>query len=461
MEQATETRSGGSSRWLSNWDPEDEVNWDSKLAWKTLWITTFTLMLSFCTWFMVSAIAPKLAGAGFFAGQDAETIKTELYWLVAIPGLSGGLLRIVWTFLPPILGTRKLVALSTLLLLIPLVGWFIALQNPATPFAVLLVLAFLSGIGGGNFSGFMPSTSYFFPRAKQGTALGLQAGIGNFGVSLVQLLTPWFIGFALVGTSLVFKTPVMENGKQKLDAAGKGIVTTSDIWLQNAALVYIPFVIIGGVLAWTLLKSVPVKSTLAQQSDIFKNKHTWIMTMLYLMTFGAFSGFAAQFGLLMKNQFGAFAGAPDPLKYLFLGALVGSIARIIFGPIADRVGGAVLTTISGLGMMIGIIFTSFYVTPTSVSDFTPFLWGMLAIFFFAGIGNASTFKQMPMIFSRRQAGGVIGWTSAIAAFGPFIFGVLIVSLTPRPFYWVIAGFCAICVVLNVWFYQRKSSPTHC
>ncbi|MGA9146605.1 MAG: MFS transporter [Candidatus Nanopelagicales bacterium] len=429
-----------SARWLKNWNPEDQENWDHRLAWRTLWITTFTLLLSFSTWFLVSAIAPKLQGLGFQVTND------QLYWLAAMPGLAGGLLRLVWTFLPPMVGTRRLVTFSTLLLVIPLVGWFFALQNPATPYWVLMGLAFLAGIGGGNFSGFMPSTSYFFPRAKQGTALGIQAGIGNFGVSVVQLLTPWLIGFAMVGSSLTYT------------AAGKA---PTQLWIQNAALVYIPFVFAGALLAWFMLRSVPIISTLKQQRDIFKNKHTWIMTAMYMMTFGTFSGFAAQFGLLIKNQYGAFPGAPDPLRYLFLGALVGSVTRIAFGPLADKFGGAVWTTVSGLGIAASLIFTSLYVTPTSVEQFTPFLWGMLAIFFFAGIGNASTFKQMPMIFQPRQAGGVIGWTSAIAAFGPFLFGVLISIVTPRPFYIGVAVFCLICVGLNVFYYERKHAEVPC
>ena len=434
----TPVATASSARWLEDWRPEEE--WDHKTAWRTLWVTTFTLMLAFSTWFLVSAIAPKLAGAGFALDS------TQLYWLVAMPGLAGGLLRMVWTFLPPIAGTRRLVTLSTLLLLIPLIGWFFALQNPSTPYAVLLGLAFAAGIGGGNFSGFMPSTSYFFPKSKQGTALGLQAGIGNFGVSLVQVLTPWLIGFAMVGTGLVY----VANCKPD-----------TTIYLQNAALFYIPFVLVGAVLAWTMLRSVPVTSTLAQQRDIFREKHTWIMTALYLMTFGTFSGLAAQFGLLIKNQYGAFPGAPDPLRYLFLGALVGSLARIAFGPLADRFGGAVWTTVSGLGLMAATLFTSFYVAPTSIDDFTPFLWGMLTIFFFAGIGNASTFKQMPMIFPPRQAGGVIGFTSAIAAFGPFLFGVLISLVTPRPFYLGLVVFCGFCTALNWWFYQRKGAERPC
>ena len=402
-------------------------------------------MLAFSTWFLVSAIAPKLQGAGF------KLDKGQLYWLTAMPGLSAGILRMIWTFLPPIVGTRRLVSGSTLLLLLPLTGWYFALQDTSTSFSVLLGLAFLAGLGGANFSGFMPSTSYFFPKAKQGTVLGIQAGIGNFGVSLTQLLTPWLIGFGVIGSSMVFS---------KKDAGGQ-IISTKNVWLHNAPAFYIPLVIIAALLAWKYLKSVPVKATLMQQRDIFADKHTYVMTALYMMTFGTFSGYAAQFGLLIKNQFGVFDNPPDPLKYAFLGALVGSIARIIGGPLSDKFGGGFITNISGLGLIVAISVSATVVMPTSLSQFSLFLWSSLALFFFAGLGNASTFKQIPMIFPQRQAGGVIGFTAAIAAFGPFIGGVALVLITPKQFFYISDIFFVICLGLNYWFYARKSAPRHC
>ena len=151
--------------WLKDWDPNDESRWDSKIAWRTLWVTTYALTLAFISWYLVSALAPKLNNIGFHLS------KGQLYWLAAMPGLAGGGLRLLWMFLPPLLGTRRLVTYSTALLVLPLVGWSIAVRNPSTPFIGLVGLAFLSGIGGGVFSGFMPSTSYFFPKSKQGMAL--------------------------------------------------------------------------------------------------------------------------------------------------------------------------------------------------------------------------------------------------------------------------------------------------
>ena len=444
-----------SSEWLQDWQPESS-SWNSKLAWKTTAITTFNLTMAFSTWFLASALAPKLQGLGF------EISVNQLYWLTAMPGLAGGLLRLLWMFLPPVMGTRKLVAMTSLLLLIPLVGWGLAIQNPNTTYIQFLILAFLSGIGGGAFSGFMPSTSYFFPNRLQGTALGIQAGIGNFGVSLVQFLTPWIVGFSMIGffgASQSFKNP----------ATG----AVSETWYQNSALVYVPFLIVGTILAWTMLKSVPVTANFRKQIDIFNNIDTLWMTLLYVMTFGIFSGMSAQFGLLIKNLYGAgntkivevvdganhllVAGytIPDVAKYAFLGPLVGAGARVLFSPLTDKFGGAKWTLISGLGLFGSIFYTIQYVSPdiaagaTSLnSEFHSFLYGMVAIFFFAGIGNAATFKQMPMIFEPRQAGGVIGWVSAIAAFGPFLFGVCLVSFTPATFLTGLAGFVLICIAIT-------------
>ena len=438
-----ETSARKGADWLPAWDPE--TDWDSSRAWKTLWITTFNLTLAFVTWFLVSAIAPKLNQIGF----DIST--AQLYWLAAMPGLAGGTLRLIWTFLPPIMGTRKLVTLTSALFVIPLIGWALAVQSPATPYWVLLVLGALAGLGGGAFSGFMPSTSYFFPRAKQGTALGIQAGIGNFGVSLVQFVTPWIIGFGLIGAS-----QVMTN---------KDTGASREVWFQNAGYFWVPFVVVGVVLAWVLLKSVPVQARgVREQLDIFSNKHTWIMTYLYVITFGTFSGLAGSFALLINNLYGTsvFGDAGvDPVKFAFLGALVGSAARIIAGPFADRIGGGKITVVATIGIAVGSAFTAGQINPTSADQFPLFLTGMLVIFFFAGVGNASTFKQMPMIFDRRQAGGVIGWTSAIAAYGPFIFGVLLASIAPWLFFVMGIVFGLIAAAIAWWFYARAGAEKPC
>ena len=315
-----------SKEWLEDWDPQDESKWDSKIAWTTLTITTFSLTMAFASWFLPSAVIPKLTSVGFTFTKD------ELYWMTSMVGLSAGILRLVWMVLPPILGTRKLVTVTSVLMILPLVGWGFAVQNPETPYWLFMALAFLAGIGGGAFSGYMPSTSYFFPKRLQGTALGLQAGIGNFGVSLVQLLTPWLIGFSMVSW---------------LGAAQHG--PKGDVWYQNAAFVWVPLLVAIAVWAWLALKSVPIKANIRQQFDIFSNPDTWWMTYLYIMTFGTFSGLSALFGLLMTNLYGSGAGLEslvaqgyvlkDPAAYAFLGPLVGAGARVAFSPLTDKMGG--------------------------------------------------------------------------------------------------------------------------
>ncbi|GIW31764.1 MAG: nitrate/nitrite transporter [Meiothermus sp.] len=437
--------------WLTLWEPEDPQFWETQgkaLAWRTLWITTFNLTLAFITWFVVSALVVRLPNVGF------QLSTSQLFWLAAMPGLAGGTLRIIWTFLPPILGTRHLVTYSTLLLLVPLLGWAWAVQNTATPFWVLMVLAFLAGIGGGNFSGFMPSTSYFFPKKLQGTALGIQAGVGNFGVSVVQFVTPWIIGFALLGSLL---------GDPQTFTKGE---VSKPIWLQNATLVYVPLVLLGAALAWFWLKSVPVRANFREQFDIFGDKHTWIMTSLYIMTFGSFSGFSATFPLLIRTVYGKFEGAPDPLAFAFLGPLVGSLIRVLMGPLTDRYGGAIWTQVSGIGLLISAIGVTFFLRPVSLEQFPWFVLFMLLVFLFSGIGNASTFKQTPMIFEPRKAGGVIGWTAAIAAYGPFVFSSLIGAVIGSTgsavgFFYGTAVFYAINVLLNWYYYARRGAEKPC
>lgn len=436
----------------TNWQPNEPEFWESTakpVAWKTLWITTFCLLLSFSTWFMVSAIVVKLTGIGY------KFDKNQLFWLNSMPGLAAGTMRIIHTFLVPIFGTRKTVAVSTLLLLIPALGWGMAVSNPATSYGTFMVLAFLAGLGGGNFSSFMPSTSLFFPKRLQGTALGIQAGIGNFGVSVAQFLIPAVLGVAMVGSSQHF-----------VEKKGETVVREADIYLQNAAFLWVPFILIGAVAAWFGLKRVPVTANFKEQLDIFKDKHTWLMTSLYIMTFGSFSGFAAVFPLLIKETYGKFDGAPDPLRYAFLGPLVGAAIRAAFGPIADKWGGAKVTMLSGIGLLGFALAITQFTNPASIDSWPGFLWCMLGLFLFSGIGNASTFKQMPMIFPPRQAGGVIGWTAAIAAYGPFLFSVAFGAIfaatgSGTSFFYGAAVFYALNLVLNWWFYARKGAEKPC
>ncbi len=531
--------------WLEKWLPEDKEFWEKtgrKIAWRTLIITTASLVLSFASWFMMSAIVVKLPGIGFTFNEN------QLFWLAAMPGLAGGLLRIMHTFLLPAFGTRHVITVATVAKLIPVIGIGLAVMNTTTPFWVFMVLAFTAGFGGGDFSSFMPSTSVHFPKRLQGTALGIQAGIGNFGVSLAQFMTPVMLGVTIYGSTEVFTSfdakqvtssihaadsasiarhavafsmqtvPVQEKlikaaDTKKVDslktagftdnatifahlptkAKTKAItslnpklaqeilldlnpaalgIKNKDINLQSAAFWYAPLLLIMAIIGWIYLRSIPIKASFKEQLDIFKSKHTWFCTVTYMMTFGSFAGLAAVFPMMIKSLYGGFEGAPDPLVYAFYGPLIGSASRVAFGFVADKIGGAILTTISGLGLIVGcgLLVGLGLVNPTSIGQFDMFLWVMLGMFFFTGIGNAATFRQFPIIFGAipRQAAGVIGWTAAIAAFGPFLFNLLIGNIikasgnvpgekSAAPFFYGLIAFSVVAVLINWYYYQRKGA----
>ncbi|MEF9995775.1 MAG: MFS transporter [Burkholderiaceae bacterium] len=427
---------------LANWNPEDPKSWDKGLAWRTTWISTVSLTLGFCAWFLVPALAPHLNGVGF------DLSHRQLYWLVAMVGLSAGTLRIFWTFLPPILGTRLLVTLSTALLLVPLLGWIWVVQNPHTPYSVLLLLGALSGIGGGTFSGLMASTSYFFPKSQKGTALGVQGGLSDFGTSLVQFVTPWVIGFAILAAL---------GSPQTIQAASTAIKV---VWLQNAAWVYVPFVILVTLAAWFFLRNVPIHANFSQQWAILGNKHTWFMTLFYYGTFATFAGLGAQMGLLGRNTFEGVANAPNPILYAFLGPMVGAASRVIAGPFSDKYRGGRVTTVMAIMTLIGLAFLWSY-HPTNADGFWVWLAAMLWVFFWTGVGNASTTEQMGALFPPLQGGAVVGWTSAIGAYGPFTFGVMLAEFSPSSMFEVtIAIFVAI-LILNWLYYDRPDAPNRC
>jgi NNP family nitrate/nitrite transporter-like MFS transporter len=442
--------------WLTTWEPENETFWNStgkRIAWRTLIITTISLTLSFATWFMVSAIVTRLDGIGF------NFTTNQLFWLAALPGLAAGTLRIIHTFLIPIFGSRHVITISTIIKLIPVIGFGFAVMDPNTPYWVFVVLALTAGFGGGDFSSFMPSTNLFFPSRLKGSALGLQAGIGNFGVSLAQFMTPVMLGIGFYGAPQLFS---------KQNSAGETV--QREIYLQSASLWYAPLLIIIAILCWYMIKSIPIKSSFKEQSAIFKNKHTWYCTIIYFMTFGTFAGLSAAFPLLLKLVYGPLDPSLDPLKYAFYGPLIGSASRIIFGFVADKTGGAVLTTISGIGLLactLAIIFLNL-LEPVSIGQLDLFITIMLFLFFFTGVGNASTFKQFPVIFKHNpiHASGVIGWTAAIGAYGPFIFAIAIsaflgINGNATGFFGVLAVFIVIATGINWYFYDRKGAEKPC
>lgn len=512
------------STWLKKWEPENEQFWKSegsKHANTTLWITTFSLIFSFATWFVMSAVTVRLPNIGF----KFDTM--QLFWLAAMPGLAGGTFRLIHTFLIPIYGTRHVITIATLLKIFPMIWLSMAVQNPETPYSHFMIIALLCGFGGGDFSSYMPSTSLHFPKRLQGYAMGIQAGIGNFGVSLTQFITPWIIGFAAFGglggaaqvftkgdkvkdvvvvkedgkvTDITFKnqelaqyitvvrdsvritdvtiteSELTKGFKADIKKNEAGIITDvevkkvakKDIWLQNSAMWYVPILLLATILCWIFLRSIRIErpSVGAMLKNMTDNKHAWFCVITYVMTFGSFSGFSAAFPLMIKTIYGTFDGAPDPLKYAYLGPLVGSLIRALMGVPSDRMGGSIWIMVSGIGMIIGcfaLIFGGF-LTPASLDDFSGFVWIMLFIFLMAGIGNAATFRQYPIIFafSPRQGAQILGWTGAWAAYGPFLFSSLIgASITAygnaNAFFWGALIFYVVATWINWQFYTKPGA----
>jgi len=516
--------------WLKKWEPENPQFWKeegSARAWTTLSVTTFSLLASFATWFVMSAVVVRLPAIGF----KFDTM--QLFWLAAMPGLAAGAMRTIHSFLIPIFGTRLTVTVATFIKLIPMVWLGFAVQNPETPYIHFLIISFLCGFGGGDFSSYMPSTSLFFPKRLQGTAMGLQAGIGNLGVSVTQFVTPWIIGFVVVGAAgapqlftkatpvfavkitkdagvvrdvvvkdeglaksimvmkddagavkdiVITETDATKGMKAEVKKNEAGVITDvtvkkiikKDIWLQNAAFWYVPYLIIAGILCWLLLRSIPMKkpSIGKMVGDMTNNKHAYFMVWTYIMTFGSFSGFAASFPLMIKVVYGNIPGmdaalAPDPLKYAFLGPLIGSVIRFGGGPLADKFGGSIFTQTSGIGIILGSLALIFggYLTPTSIDQFPMFVWIMLWIFLMAGIGNFATFRQYPIVYaySPRLGAQILGWTGAWAAYGPFIFSILIGASITRygsaiAFFVGASLFFVLASALNWLYYTRPQAP---
>lgn len=420
---------------IKYWNPEDEKFWNTegkKHAKRNLWISVPSLMLAFIVWQIWSVVAVRLNDIGFHFTDE------QLFTLAAIPGLVGATLRFIYTFAVGSIGGKNWTVISTAILAIPAIGIGFAVQNPNTPFSIMLLLAALCGLGGGNFSSSSANISFFFPKREKGTALGINGGLGNMGVSVVQFITP------LVITSGVF---AFVGGKQVL-ANGQ------HVWLQNAAFVWVLPIIIMTVLAIFGMDNVPnAKQSVTDQFVIVKRKHTWIMTILYVATFGSFIGYSAAFPLLLKSQF------PEHLSLAFLGALVAAAARPVGGWISDKLGGARVTAYVLVIMAIGAVGVIYFL---NAKQFAGFLASFLVLFLASGIGSGSTFQMIPNIFIPKEAAPVIGFSAAFAAYGSFfipkLFGWSVKATgTPVTAFYFFIGFYVISFAVNWFFYQRKSA----
>ncbi|CAJ97046.1 Nitrate/nitrite transporter NarK [Cupriavidus necator] len=460
-----------SSSVLTRWEPENKVFWKSqgeRIAYRNLWISIPALMLAFVVWMLWSVVAVNLDRAGF------QFTKNQLFWLTALPALSGATLRIFYSFLVPVFGGRRFTAISTALLLIPALGMGFALRDPSTGYPTLLVLALLCGLGGANFSSSMANISFFFPKAKKGLATGLNAGIGNLGVSVVQFVTPLVVSIAVFGA--------LGGEPQQYTANG----ATHDLWLQNAGFVWVPFIIVSALAAWFGMHDIAdAKASFAEQAVIFKRKHNWLMCWLYVGTFGSFIGFSAGLALLTKSQF----PGVNPTAYAFLGPLVGALTRPVGGWTSDKLGGARVTLWTFVGM-IAAVFAVLAALPHDGAggNFTFFLAAFIALFALTGIGNGSTFRMIPVIFlterqraaagkgdaaqkqalqdAGKESAAVLGFSGAIGAYGGFFipksFGTSLelTGAADAALYCFIAFYLS-CVLVTWWHYARRNAPMPC
>lgn len=399
---------------IADWRPEDETFWRTTgraVARRNLWISTYCLLISFAVWMLWSVIVATLPGLGFKFSTD------ELFWLAAAPGLSGATLRIFYAFLVPIFGGRAWTTISTASLLVPAFGIAYAVSNPDTPYLVLLALALLSGLGGGNFASSMANISYFFPKAEKGHALAINAGLGNLGVSIMQFVVPLAIGLNLFGV-LGGPAQVMTDGTR--------------VWMQNAGLVWVPLIVAGTLLSWFGMNDIlSVRSSFTEQAVIFRNRHTWLMCWLYTGTFGTFIGMSAGFPLLSRIVF----PEVDALRYAYIGPLIGALSRAGSGWIADRYGGPRVTFWVFVLLIVSVAGMLWFL---QIQSFPGFLAMVLLLFLISGVGNASTFQMIPSLMrdevarrapalaeserraqAERESAAIIGFASAIAAYGAF------------------------------------------
>ncbi|MBT9508071.1 MFS transporter [Rhodoferax sp.] len=528
---------------IADWRPEDNAFWEStgkKIAYRNLWISVPALLCGFAVWGMWGIITVQMLNLGF------PFTQAELFTLTAIAGISGATMRIPASFLIRLAGGRNTIFLTTAMLLAPAIGTGIALQHPEWPLWVFQLMALWSGVGGGNFASSMSNINTFFPKRLQGTALGLNAGLGNFGVTTMQIVIPLVMTMSLFGDLGGESTKLIKDSGWIFGKIAAGTPT----WIQNAGFAWvlslvplsilcwfgmnnlktvspdtgnplvafakvtylytlafipaifglylylpaptglglismwvaIPLDIVSALLIMRLAAFGTMKENVAKQFEIFKNKHTWSMTALYIVTFGSFIGFAMALPLAITVIFGfqhvidPVTGvvshalknphAPSALTYAWIGPFVGAAVRPIGGWISDKVGGSIVTQVISAVMVVasgavGYVMLLAYNSAQPEQYFVTFMALFVVLFTASGIGNGSTFRSIGFIFDRTQAGPVLGWTSAIAAYGAFIapvvIGTQIKAGTPQNAMYGFAVFYAVCLVLNWWFYLRAGS----
>ena len=529
---------------IKNWNVEDEGFWSKtgkKIADRNLWSSIPALLLAFSIWIMWGVLVKYMKEFGFnfgltdglISGSDAyisalKEVNSLYYTLPAIAGLAGATLRLPNSFLISLGGGRNVIFVTTTLLLIPAIGTGIALSDVNTPYMLFAVMALLSGFGGGNFSSSMSNISFFYPKKNQGYALGMNAGLGNLGVAIMQKLIPFVITFSIFGgaagaiatakgaqfdglqnaawvwvplialTSLLtfFRMNNVSTGTPSLPSTGSGISKTLymvalgliaagvgaflligvpwESWgMKNSSMwIVLPTVIILAVQLMKHATPSEIKGNLKKQFSILSDKHNWIMTVIYTMTFGSFIGYSMVFPKLAQDIFvysnpldleWANPNAPNIMIWAFLGPMFGALVRPIGGIIADKVNsGAKVTMWSTIAQIIAALAVAYFVVQARATDspelyWWPFFSAFMVLFLATGIGNGSTFRSIPYIFSKEKAGPVLGWTAAIAAYGAFIipkvFGQQVKAGTPEYALYGFAAYYVFCLILNWWYYQ--------
>ncbi len=530
---------------IAKWDVEDNAFWESqgkRIAYRNLMISVPSLLCGFAIWGMWGIITVQMLNLGF------PFTQAELFTLTAISGLAGATMRIPASFLIRLAGGRNTIFLTTAMLLAPAIGTGIALQHKDWPLWVFQLMALWAGVGGGNFASSMSNISTFFPKRLQGTALGINAGLGNFGVTSMQVIIPlvmtvslfgafgpwggepmtlvkdsgWIFGKIIAGTptyiqnagfawvlSLVPLAILCWFGMNNLLTVSPNIGGTiaafiKITWLYTLSFlpagiglylylpapsglgllnmwVAMPLIIVSTLLVMKLTAFGAMKDNIDKQFAIFRNKHTWSMTLLYIVTFGSFIGFSMALPLSITVIFGVShvpdaAGvmqhtlknpnAPSALTYAWIGPFVGALIRPVGGWISDKVGGSIVTQIISAVMVVastavGYVMLLAYKSPAPEQYFLVFMLLFVLLFAASGIGNGSTFRTIGVIFDRAQAGPVLGWTSAVAAYGAFIapvvIGAQIKAATPEIAMYGFAVFYALCLILNWWFYLRANA----
>ncbi|EKT5891912.1 NarK family nitrate/nitrite MFS transporter [Salmonella enterica] len=445
---------------LSDWRPENPAFWENKgkgIARRNLWISVSCLLLAFCVWMLFSAVAVNLNKIGFNFTTD------QLFLLTALPSLSGAILRVPYSFMVPLFGGRKWTVLSTVILIIPCAWLGFAVQNPATPFGVFMLIALLCGFAGANFASSMGNISFFFPKARQGSALGINGGLGKLGVSVMQLIAPLVI-FLPIFTFLGVRGVPQPDG--------------SLLALTNAAWIWVPLLAVATLAAWFGMNDIgSSKASVVSQLPVLKRLHLWLLSLLYLATFGSFIGFSAGFAMLAKTQF------PDVniLQLAFFGPFIGALARSAGGVISDKFGGVRVTLINFIFMALFTALLFLTLPGSGAGSFSAFYLVFMGLFLTAGLGSGSTFQMIAVIFrqitlynvklrggsdeqAQREAvtdtAAALGFISAIGAVGGFFipkaFGTsLALTGSPVGAMKIFLLFYIACVLLTWLVYGRR------